>query len=209
MTPETMAENAAWVIAGDFDPDKLSLQAAPTSPGNTYDRGKLMYEYAPGAPKRELVVTVPRVEEAYLTCRGVQKDFFTRGDTRIETNRYGAHLILDANNEFHLALYKLFEDVISKIEETTGTTVTFPAQDKEGYSVVYTTLISSNDGKIYSTAYTDNEYIDILECNRCKVRPALLLSTLKKSPTETKMRVQISHMYVHSMTSVFPLASQD
>lgn len=203
-------ESASWVIPGDFDPDKLSLQTAPSrSPGDTYERGKIVYEYAPGAPKRDLVVTVPRVPDAYLTCRGVQKDIFTRGETRIETNRYGAQLILEGNNEYHVALYKLFENVIQKIEEITGTTVVFPAKDMDNYSVVYTNLIHSNDGKMYSTAYTNDEQIDILDCKKCTVRPALLLSTLKKSATETKIRVQISQMYVHDKITVFPLATQD
>lgn len=203
-------ENASWVIPGDFDPEKLSLQTATSkSLGDTYERGKLMYEYSPGAPKRELVVTVPRVPEAYLTCRGVQKDIYTRGDTRIETNRYGAHLVLDGNNEHHMALYKLFEDITSKIQDITKTTVVFPAKDMENYSVLYTNLIHSNDGKMYSAAYTDNEYLDITECKKCIVRPALLLSTLNKSATETKIKVQISQMYVHDKVAVFPLATQD
>ena len=197
-------ENASWIIPGDFDPEKLSLQSVTSrSPGDTYERGKLMYEYTPGAPKRELVITVPRVTEAYLTCRGVQKDMFTRADIRIETNRYGAQQELD------VALYKLFGDVISKIQDLTGTNVVFPVKDMENYSIVYTNLIHSNDGKMYSTAYTSDEYVDILDCGKCIVRPALLLSTLNKSATETKVRVQISQMYVHRSVQVFPLATHD
>ena len=203
-------EGAPWVTADTFDPDKLTLQVATSrSPGDTYERGKLMYEYSPGAPKRELVVTVPRVPDAYLTCRGVQKDVFSRGETRIETNRYGAQLVIDGNNSYHVALYQLFEKVISKLQELTGTTVTFPAKDMESYSIVYTNLIHSNDGRMYSSAYTEDEQVDICECGKCIVRPALLLSTLTKSPTETKVRVQISQMYVYDTVKVFPLATQD
>ena len=205
----SLMESVSWVIPGDFDPDKLSIQAAPRSSGDTYERGKLVYEYTPGGPKKDLIITVPRVPEAYLTCRGVQKDVFTRGDTRIETNRYGAQLILDGSNEYHVALYRLFEDVISKVQEITGTIVTFPAKDMDNYSIVYTNLIHSNDGKMYSAAYTDDEYVDILDCGKCTVRPALLLSTLKKSNTETKIRAQISQMYVHDKITVVPLATQD
>ena len=200
----------AWVTADDFDPDKLSIQStSPTKQGDTYERGKLLYEYTPGAPKRDLIVTVPRVESAYVTCRGVQKDMFSRGETRIETNRYGAQLVLNGNNDYHVALYGLFERVIAKLEEITGTSVVFPAKDMEGYSIIYTNLIHSNDGKMYSSAYTATEQIDITGCRQCIVRPALLLSTLKKSATETKIRVQISQMYVHRDVAVFPLATQD
>jgi hypothetical protein len=203
-------DGVSWVIPGDFDPDKLSIQAAASrSPGDTYERGKLMYEYTPGAPKRDLVVTVPRAPEAYLTCRGVSKDMFTRGDTRVETNRYGAQLVLSGSNDHHKALYKLFEDVVSKVEEMTGTSVVFPNKDMENYSILYTNLIHSNDGTMYSKAYTDGSYLDILDCGKCLVRPALLLSTLKRSATETKIRVQISQMYVHESIASFPLATND
>jgi hypothetical protein len=204
-------DGVSWVTSDNFDPSKLSLQeAAPRSPGDkdTYERGKLLYEYTPNS-KRDLIVTVPRVPDAYLTCRGVQKDTFLRGDTRIETNRYGAQFILKGNNAYHMALYKLFEGVISKIEELTGSTVVFPAKDMDDYSIVYTNLIHSNDGRMYSSAYTGTDHVDILQCGKCVVRPAFLLSTLKRSTTETKIRVQVSQMYIHENSQEFALATQD
>lgn len=73
-----------------------------------------MYQYSPDAPKRDLVITVPRIPDAYLTCRGVQKDNFTRGDVKIETSRYGAQFVLKGENDYHVAMYKTFEKVITR-----------------------------------------------------------------------------------------------
>ncbi len=197
----------SWVTPENFDPDKISLQA--TSSGDSYDRSKIMYEYSPGAPKRDLVFTVPRNQDAYITCRGVQKDFFSRGDQKIETNRYGTQFVLSGENEFHMSLYSAFQKVIEKVEKLTGSSVTFPAKDMDTYSILYTNLIHANDGRMFSSAYTADEQLDIIGCKHSIVRPALLLSTFKRSATEIKIRVQVSQMYVHKEIMNFPLAYRD
>ncbi len=200
----------SWITPDDFDPEKISLQpASATSAGDTYERNKILYEYAPNTPKRDLVLTVPRVPDAYITTRGVQKDFFSRGDQKIETNRYGSHFVLDGSNSYHLALYNAFEKVIAKIEQLTGSSVTFPMKDMDTYSILYTNLIHANDGRMFSSAYTADEQLDILNCKQSIVRPALLLSTFKRSATEIKIRVQVSQMYVYKEVMNFPLAYRD
>ena len=198
--------NISWVKSDKFDPSKLTINSTHT---DGYERGKLLYQYSPDAPKRDLVITVPRKPEAYVTCRGVQKDVYSGGKTKVETNRYGSQLVLQFDNDHHVELYKLFEKVVERVQELTDATVTFPAKDMETYSILYTNLIHSNDGKMYSSAYTTEEQIDILDCKKCIVRPALVLSTLRKSPTEVKIRVQISQMYVHKEIKDFPLAYRD
>ncbi len=199
----------SWVTPDDFDPDRVSLQPASALAGDTYERSKIMYQYAPNAPKRDLVITVPRMPDAYVTCRGVQKDFFSKGDQKIETNRYGAQFVLDGSNSYHVALYSAFEKVIAKVEELTGATVVFPAKDMDTYSILYTNLIHANDGRMFSSAYTADEQVDILGCKQSIVRPALLLSTLKRSATEVKIRVQVSQMYIYKEVMNFPLAYRD
>mmetsp|Transcript_18329 Transcript_18329/g.55177 ORF Transcript_18329/g.55177 Transcript_18329/m.55177 type:complete len:210 (-) Transcript_18329:29-658(-) len=209
MDNQTEIHQISWVTPDDFDPDKISLQQMSTSLSDTNERCKIMYEYRAGAPKKDLVLAVPRTPDAYITCRGVQKDFFSRGDQRIETNRYGAHLVLYVNNQYHVALWETFKRVISKIEQLTGTTVVFPHKDMDTYSIVYTNLIHANDGRMFSSAYTADEQLDILNVKQSIVRPALLLSTLKRSATETKIRVQVSQMFVYKEIMDFPLAYKD
>ena len=79
----------------------------------------------------------------------------------------------------------------------------------ESYSILYTNLIHANDGRMFSSAYTADEQLDILCCKQSIVRPALLLSTLKRSAKETKIRVQVSQMYVYKEVMNFPLAYRD
>lgn len=193
----------SWVTHDNFDPEKLEI-VKHTS--DMYERGKLMYNYA--GTNHDLVVTVPRNVESYITCRGVQKDTF--GEAKIETNRYGAQLILESKNQSHQDLYNLFAKVQKRVADLTGCNVIFPIKDMETYSIIYTNLIHSNDGRMFSSAYTEDEQIDILNCNKkCIVRPALLLSTIKKSSKEIKIRIQISQMYVHKEIKNFPLAHKD
>jgi hypothetical protein len=70
----------SWVTPDDLDPDKISLIKSAASAGDTNDRNKIMYEYQPGATKKDLVITVPLVPDAFLICSGVKKDFFSRGE---------------------------------------------------------------------------------------------------------------------------------
>lgn len=198
----------SWVTPDEFDPDKISLQSVQAK-GDMYERGKIMYQYTSDSPVRDLVITVPRNPEAYITCRGVQKDVFTKGDHKIETNRYGAQFVISGSNTHHMELYHTFEKVIQKVQELSGMTVSFPAKDMDSYSVLYTNLIHANDGRMFSSAYTADEQLDILNCKQCIVRPALLLSTIKKSATETKIKVQVSQMYVYKEVQNFPLAYKD
>lgn len=69
------------------------------------------------------------------------------------------------------------------VAELTGAVVTFPAKDMDNYSILYTNLIHANDGRMFTSAYTAEEQLDVLHCKQSIARPAFLLSTLKKSPT--------------------------
>jgi hypothetical protein len=198
---------ALWVTPDNLDISKISISKGTSSEG--YDRFKIIYQYNPNSEPRDLVVTVPKIPNAYVRCRGVQKDVFVQGDKRITTNRYGAQFVLIGDNPEHTKLYQAFATIKSRIEELTESAATFPVKDMETYSILYTNLIHSNDGKMYSTAYTATEQIDITECNSCIVRPAFLISMLKRSATEVKIRLQISQMYVHEFIKEFPLAHVD
>lgn len=198
----------SWVTDENFDPDKISIIENPST--DMYERSKILYQYSPNAPKRDLNVTVPRNPKAYIHCRGVQKDVYSRKDsTKIETNRYGAQLILDTNNSYHVNLYNTFAQIITRVKDLTGANVSFPVKEMESYSILYTNLIHANDGRMFSSAYTEEEQLNILNCKQCVVRPALVLSILRKSPSEVKIRVQISQMYVHKEIKNFPLAHMD
>lgn len=136
---------------------------------------------------------------------------FTKGEHKIETNKYGAQFVFHADNPRHIALYETFAKVIAKLTDITGAIVIFPIKDMDGYSFLYTNLIHSNDGRMFSSAYTAEEQLDILDVRKSKVRFAFLLSAIKnpKTPKEMKIRVQVSQMYIHEEIRNFPLATRD
>lgn len=197
----------SWVTPDNFDPDKVSVQ--PTTSSGTYDRSKIMYQYTPKGPKKDLIFTVPRDPDAYMTCNGVQKDVFTKGDQKIETNRYGAQFVLESSNDYHVALFNAFEKLVEKLADLTGAEINVPSKESGENTILYTNLIHANDGRMFSSAYTDDKQIDIISCKQSIVRPALLLSTLKKSKTEVKLTIQVSQMYIHKELMNFPLANRD
>lgn len=201
----------SWVTPQTFDPDKITLETSSSGNGDTNERGKIMYEYTPGATKKNLVITVPRIPDSYMTCRGVHKRSFPRGDQMIETNRYGANFLLTGDNNYHVALYNTFKKVINKVEQLTGATVVFPVHDMETYSILYTNLIHANNGRMYSSAYTEDEQLDILNVKNSIVRPALMLSTLKRFDKQIKIQVAVSQMFVYKEeeTVKFSLAYKD
>lgn len=198
---------AQWVLPESFDASKISTAVVSNSAG--YERSKILYKYDDDVPPRDLLLTVPRNPDAYVLCRGVKKDLYTIGDTKVETSRYGAQLILKADNDYHVELYGVLEKIGEKIKEITRQDAVFPVKDMGDYSILYTNLIHSNDGKMFSSAYTSEDKIDILDVKQSIVRPSLILSLLKKSPAEIKVKIQISQMYVHSEIKNFPLANMD
>lgn len=206
---ETAVYNISWVTFDDFDVKKVSLVELPSK--DLSSRSKLLYNYNPNSPPKDLVLTVPRIPDAYIECRGVQKNTFTKGEVKVETNRYVAPLILKSDNPYHIQLYKIFQTLQDKIQRETGATnIIFPFRDvQDKYSIVYANLIHSHDGKMYSSAYTKDEQLNIIDVKKSIVRPALLISIIRKSQIEYKIQVQISQMYVHEELKDFPLAVRD
>lgn len=197
--------NIWWVRPDNFDPHKVVIADTGSNAGFGGTRLKITYKHP--MSEKDLLITVPLEKEAFLVCRGVQKNVFTQGDIKVETNRYVAPLVLEAENPYHKQLYQVFEKLQTIIKSKTGAkNITFPIKDVETYSILYANLIHSHDGRMFSTAYTDEEQIDILNCKKCLVRPALLVSAVRKSVHEYKIQIQISQMYVHEQIKDFPLA---
>lgn len=202
--------NISWVLPENFDPNKVSIiENLKVSNGLGGIRSKIMYHHPKG--EKDLLLTVPLNKDAMLECRGVQKNVYTKNDMKVETNRYVAPLVLRGDNPHHIKLYEVFQKLQHIIQSKTGaTTVTFPIKDTDnGYSIIYANLIHSANGYMFSTAYTSEELINIHECKKSLVRPALLFSTIRKSESEYKIQIQISQMYIAEEIKDFPLATRN
>lgn len=202
-------DSVSWVTPENFDPDKVNVTAVSKT-NDTFERIKVLYKYKDSYEPKDLIITVPRNPEAYIKCKGVKKDTFQQsGGKRIETNRYGAQFVLSGDNKYHNELYQVFILLTEKIKELTSCDIIFPSSDIENSTFLYTNIIHSNDGRVFSTAYTSSEQIPILECRQCITRPAFLVSLLKKSNTQIKLRLQVSQMFIYDTIQEFPLANID
>lgn len=209
MSGESEIYNISWVRPDNFDPNKVVIAESGSKINNMGfggSRMKITYKHVNG--EKDFLLTVPLEKEAFFVCRGVQKNVFTQGDIKVETNRYVAPLVLDGDNKYHMDIYNVLEKLQMVIKSKTGAkNIVFPIKDVNGkYSIIYANLIHSHDGRMFSTAYTDEEQINILDCKKCLVRPALLISAIRKSAHEYKIQIQISQMYIHEQIKDFPLA---
>lgn len=198
-------ENKQWVTPADFDVDNISVLNINTN--DAYDRMKVLYKYKKESEPKDLIITIPKNPEAYIKCKGVKKDIY--GERRIETPRYGAQFVLSAENPFHNELYNVFVTLTNKLKELTNCEIIFPSSDYDNSTILYTNIIHSNSGKMFTTAYTSSEQLVVTDCRQCITRPALLVSLLKKSNTTMKLRLHVSQMFVYDTIQEFPLANLD
>ena len=199
-------------------PDTLDVSKISVERNNSKDsieRYNIHYTYREGGSPKNLIITVPKLPDAYLRCRGVKKDTYATGENRIETNRYGAQFVLIEDNIYHKALYDSFSSIKAKVEELMDSEVGFPITDNDLSSTLYTQLIHANNGPMFSKAYSydyeigKGSQIDIVSCTDCITRPAFMISMLRSSKG-LKIRVQISQMLVHNIIEEdFSLATMD
>jgi hypothetical protein len=202
--------NREWVTPKRFNPSLITV-VSQEGKGDV-DRYSVLYKYHPDKEPSNLLITVPLNKDAFVVCRGVRKDTYNGGNKQFDTNRYAAQFVLDIHNEYHNALYKAFESITEQIETLTNSEVKFPitVTKEQTKCIIYTTLIHSNAGKMYSIAYTEDEKeVDILTVGESVVRPLLLVSFNRQSPTKVNIKLQVSEMLVHKQLQRFALATID
>jgi len=210
-----MERNVFFVTPDTLDVSKISVE--PHNSKDNIERYNIHYIYKDGGSPKNLMITVPRLPDAYIKCKGVKKDTYAAGETRIETNRYGAQFVLSGENHYHKALYESFCAIKKRVEEIMDKSeVGFPITDGDAFSTLYTQLIHANNGPMFSKAYTydydicKGSSLDILSvCTDCVTRPSFMISMMKSSKG-LKIRVQLSQMLVHCMIEEdFSLATLD
>ena len=212
---ENNCRNMFFVTPDTLDVSRISVE--PSNSKDNIERYNIHYIYKDGSSPKNIMITVPRIPDAYIKCRGVKKDTYAAGETRIETNRYGAQFVLSGDNHYHTALYDSFCAIKQKIEEIMDKSeIGFPITDNGTSSTLYTQLIHANNGPMFSKAYTydydtsKGSQLDIISVSTdCVTRPAFMISMMKSSKG-LKIRVQLSQMLVHSMIEEdFSLATME
>jgi hypothetical protein len=202
-------KNITWVTAQNFDIEKLSL----SSPEN--NRVKLLYDYGSElGGVRDLVITLSRNPSGYMECKGVEEEIFNHTPT-------GKNMVvftMNGDNDDHIEFYSIFEKIANKLSKM-KIEVKFPIFDvpDKSFSMLYSKLIESTPNpklevegskKVFTTAYTKDDQIDIMSLPACIGRPAFVLSYPVHSGV-CKINVQLSQLYVHKEVKVFPLAIRD
>lgn len=199
-----MERNVFFVTPDTLDVSKISVERNNSK--DNIERYNIHYIYTDESSPKNLMITVPRLLDAYIKCKGVRKETYAAGETRIETNRYGAQFLLSGENHYHKALYESFVLIKQRVEEIMDKgEVGFPITDGGAFSILYTQLIHANNGPMFSKAYTydydtsKGSSLDIISVSTdCITRPAFMISMMKSSKG-LKIRVQLSQMLVHSM----------
>jgi hypothetical protein len=197
-------KNITWVTAQNFDIEKLSL----SSPEN--NRVKLLYDYGTSDGVRDLVITLSRNPSGYMECKGVEEEIFNH----TPTGKSMVVFTMNGDNDDHVEFYSIFEKIATKLSKM-KIEVKFPIFDvpDKSFSMLYSKLIEanpSNEGskRIFTTAYTKDDQIDIMSLPACIGRPAFVLSYPVHSGV-CKINVQLTQLYVHKEVKVFPLATRD
>lgn len=209
MLPKIQSIN--WVTSESFDESKIFL-SEPVATGGPYMRRSVMYTYDGHTEPKDLCVTTVRDPGGLIFCKSVEKEKFGQGDKRVETNHTTAMFTLKGDNPHHVKLYKLLGIVLKRVSELSGISVAnikLPIVDFDDKSLLYTRLIQSNDGKIYSAAYTNDKQIDVRDVSNAMTRPAILFTLTYKDKSQGRLRVQLSQMFVDRIIESFPLANRD
>lgn len=201
-THESLPEiyNFSWVTPETFDAERISFDTA-TIKGTK--RNRVMYRYDEKAAK-ELHLTISLNPEGYLSVSKPKMNTYKEK----ETGTYTVNFDLLSSNKHHKALYNVMEQIGDKAKEKFGVDSSLPliALDKDLGAKIFAKLVGGADGKIYTSIYSKDEQLDIMNLHGFIGRPALALSV---SPTTGKIAIQLYQAYVEKEIKNFPLAYRE
>ena len=204
----------AVVNSSKFDPKKLKLGEEVESGGIT--RVGVQYKFEEG--ERALCITCPREPSAFFRCSGVEEETYAKkGGQRTGTGKNVMKFYLELDNEHHVKLFEALESMRTslkkKIERGLGEKVDvkirglYEVKNDEGEvtgHALAAKLIESNKGVTYTTAYNDEEQVDVKKIGRCSARPGLTFSYTVPDDKVYRINVSVAQVY-YKARSVFPL----
>lgn len=183
-------------------------------------RVAIQYKYDTG--ERGLCLTCPKDQATFFRCNGVEEETYAkRGGQRTGTGKNVIKLHLDIDNDDHMkfrdCLMSICASVKKKIEKTgvKGADVKirglYDAVDDDknvtGH-ILAARLIESNAGVVYTSAYNDEEQVDVKTIGRCVVRPGIIFSYAIPDDKTYRINVSVTQVY-YKARSVFPLRDME
>lgn len=211
--------NLLWVNSDDLSEKRLSLGDPQESGG--ISRVALRYKYENG--EHDLCVVLPRDVDAYMRCNGVEEETYAKKNgQRTATGKNVVRFYMDKDNEYH----ERFHDCLTRICNTVKKRIERQLSNKVDVRIrgmydimdddknitghaISARLIESNSGVVYTSAYNDEEHVDVKDVGRCIARPALIFSyTIPEDKESYRIHVSLTQMYYKS-ESLFPLRDRD
>jgi hypothetical protein len=216
----SVVRNIPWVNSDDFSEKKLSLGDEEESGG--ISRVNLMYKYDKSG-EQTLYMTLPRDSDAFMRSNGVEEETYAKKNgQRTGTGKNIMKFYMDVGNEHHERFYDCLSRacgaVKKKIEKHSSAKVDVRIRglynilddDKNvtGHAIS-ARLIESNNGIVYTSAYNDEEHVDVKDIGRCVARPAFIFSyTIPEDKETYRINVSLAQIYYKS-ESLFPLRDRD
>lgn len=204
----------AIVNSSNFDTKKVKLGEEVESGGIT--RVGVQYKFEEG--ERALCLTCPKEFSAFFRCNGVEEETYAKkGGQRTGTGKNVMKFYLDLDNEYHVRFVECLDAMCTilkkKVEKGLGKKVDMKVRglydvkndDGEVTSrALSARLIESNKGVTYTTAYNDEEQVDVKSVGRCFARPGLAFSYTVPDDNVYRINVSVTQVY-YKARSVFPL----
>lgn len=207
----------ALVNSANFSDKRVALDKEVEKNGVT--RVAILYKYN-GNAKNGLVLTCPK-DVAFFKCNGVEEETYAGKGTnqRTSTGKSIMKFHLDIEDEDHVVFYdslvKLCNVVKKKIEKEKGTKKidvkirglydTIDDDKNVTGHIISARLIESGDGTVYTTAYNDEEQVDVKKIGRCTARPGLIFSyNIPEDEKNYRISVSVAQVY-YKKRFVFPL----
>lgn len=212
----------SWVKVSDISDKRIDV--GPETESGVVKRAQILYKYE-GGGKKQMVLVPSRDEVAFFRTNGVEEDSYVVPKTGVKTmlGRNVVKLFMDDDNDYHKEFYDVLirvrTAVKKKLDKDKGSKTNvqikglYELMDDEknitGH-VLVAKLIESRSGEIYTSAYNDEEQIDVMDIGRCVVRPALILQCTVPDDDSSEYRITVSVTQIYAKTmGTFPLRDKD
>ncbi|OAQ22118.1 hypothetical protein K457DRAFT_419177 [Linnemannia elongata AG-77] len=212
----------SWVKASDVSDKRIDVGDETES--GVVRRAQILYKYE-GGGKRQMILVPSRDDTAFFRTNGVEEDSYVVPKTGVKTmlGRNVVKLFMDDDNDYHKEFYDVLTRIRTvvkkKLDKDKGSKTNvqikglYDLVDEEknitGH-VLVARLIESRTGEIHTSAYNDEEQIDIMDIGRCVVRPALILQYTVPDDDSREYRITVSVTQMYAKTQgAFPLRDRD
>jgi hypothetical protein len=192
-----------WITTSTFNSSLVGVSGAPVKNTKRYN---CLYSY-PSGQYKELFLTVPNDPDSFTVIGApVKKSHKKKDGTFFTPNKHTCAIMLDKSNPQHNLLIRCIDDICANIQSHTGIAIDNNIKEYNGKQCMFPTLIESNEGNIYTSFCTLEEYIDPKSVRKFIGRPCIGVSVNYETK---KLYYQLSGAYIYRTSDDKYLATQE